>query len=129
MLHHPVKGDKITITSDTALEAVLEQQVRSKWQPLAFFSCQLRKPERNYSMFGRELLRVHLAFKHFRYFTEGGCFRVYTAHKPLISALKKSSDWCLEDKPDDYSGYRFRFCSRFYVRRFGYFIGCGNPLK
>ena len=54
MLHHPVVGAQLALTSDAsdiAMGAVLEQKVseRSSWQPLAFFSRQLRKPERKYS--------------------------------------------------------------------------------
>ena len=48
LLHHPVPGAPIALTtdaSDTAIGAVLEQQVHGQWQPLAFFSHQLNKTE------------------------------------------------------------------------------------
>ena len=37
--------------SDLAVGAVLQQLVHGVWQPLAFFSKQLRPPERKYSAF------------------------------------------------------------------------------
>ena len=95
MLHHPVQGAPTALTSDasdTALGAVLEQRIGNVWRPLAFFSRQLRKPERNYATFDRELLGIFLAIRHFRYFLEGRNFTVFTDHKPIIAALKKSSD-------------------------------------
>ena len=95
MLHHPVQGAPTALTSDasdTALGAVLEQKIGNTWRPLAFFSRQLRKPERNYATFDRELLGIHLAVKHFRYFLEGRVFTVFTDHKPIVAALKKTSE-------------------------------------
>ena len=96
MLHHPSHGAEIALTSDAsniALGAVLKQRTGDgSWKPLAFFSRQLRKPERNYSTFDRELLGVHLATKHFRYFLDGRSFTVFTDHKPLLAALNKSTD-------------------------------------
>ena len=95
MLHHPVQGAPTALTtdaSDTALGAVLEQKIGTVWKPLAFFSRQLRKPERNYATFDRELLGIFLAIRHFRYFLEGRSFTIYTDHRPIIAALKKSSD-------------------------------------
>ena len=48
LLHHPVAGARIALTtdaSDIAIGAVLEQQVHGQWQPLAFYSRQLNKME------------------------------------------------------------------------------------
>ena len=95
LLHHPVQGAPTVLTtdaSDTALGAVLEQKTGGVWKPLAFFSRQLRKPERNYAAFDRELLGIHLAIKQFRYFLEGRTFTVYTDHKPIPPALHKISE-------------------------------------
>merc|ERR1712020_624705 len=95
MLHHPVQGAPTALTSDasdTALGAVLEQRTGNVWKPLAFFSRQLKKPERNYGTFDRELLGIHEAIKHFRYFLEGRTFTVFTDHKPIIAALRKVSE-------------------------------------
>ena len=71
---------------------VLQQQVRGEWQPLAFFSKQLRKPELKYSAFDRELLAIYLAVRHFRYFLEGRHFPVFTDHKPLTFAMSKVTE-------------------------------------
>ena len=95
MLHHLVRGAPTSLTSnpsDTAVGTVLEQRSKGKWKPLAFFSWQLRKPERNYSTFDRELLGIHLAVKHFNYFLEGQQLTIFTDHKPIVAALKKTSE-------------------------------------
>ena len=95
MLHHPVQGAQTSLTSDaldTAVGAVLEQKLAGKWRPLAFFSRQLRKPERKYATFDKELLGIFLVIKHFRYFLEGQKFTVFTDHGPIVGALHKSSE-------------------------------------
>ena len=61
----------MTDASDTAIGAVLEQQVNGQWQPLSLFSRQLNKTEIGYTTIDRELLGVHSAILHFRYFLEG----------------------------------------------------------
>ena len=95
MLVHPRSDAPTAITvdaSDLAIGGVLEQLVDDVWQPLAFFSRQLRKPERNYSAYDRELLALYLSVRHFRYFIEGRDFVAYTDHKPLTFAFAKVSD-------------------------------------
>ncbi|GFN91210.1 Pol polyprotein [Plakobranchus ocellatus] len=85
MLVHPCTDCPIALTcdaSDVAIIAVLEQYAHGRWEPLAFFSRQLRKPEIKYSTFVRELLGVHLTTCHFRYMLEGRQFTIYTDHKP-----------------------------------------------
>lgn len=92
MLAHPVPGAYTSLTvdaSDTALGGVLEQKINGITQPLAFFSRQLRKPEKKYSTFDRELLAIYLAIRHFRYFLEGRAFTVFTDHKPITFAMIK----------------------------------------
>lgn len=94
-LVHPRTEATIAISvdaSDIAVGAVLEQKAGGAWQPLAFFSRQLRPPERKYSTFDRELLALYLGIRHFRYFLEGREFTAYTDHKPLVTALTKMSD-------------------------------------
>ena len=81
-----------TDASDIAIGAVLEQRVDEHWQPLAFFSRQLKKAERNYATIDRELLGIHAAILHFRYFLEGREFTVYTDHKPIVAAIKKKTE-------------------------------------
>ena len=68
------------------------QKSGNVWKPLAFFSCQLCKPERIYAAFDRELLGIHLAIKHFRYFLEGRKFTVFTDHRPILAALHKATE-------------------------------------
>ena len=95
LLHHPIPGAVTALTtdaSDTAIGAVLEQRVGSHWQPLAFFSRQLNKAERNYATTDRELLGIHAAIIHFRYFLEGRPFTVFTDHRPIVAAIKKKTE-------------------------------------
>lgn len=95
MLAHPIANAEVTLTvdaSDTAIGGVLEQRIGNDYQPLAFFSRQLRPPERKYSAFDRELLAIYLAIRHFRYYLEGRDFVVYTDHKPLTFAMAKITD-------------------------------------
>lgn len=95
LLAHPFPSAEIALTtdaSDVAVGAVLEQRVSGLWQPLAFFSRTLRDAERKYSVFDRELLALHLATRHFRFFLEGRNFTAYVDHKPLTFAMSKVSD-------------------------------------
>ena len=48
----------ITDASDTAVGAVLQQQIDSVWSPLGYFSRKLTPAETRYSTFDRELLAV-----------------------------------------------------------------------
>ena len=95
MLAHPLADSPTAVTVDAsgvAVGAVLEQLIHGSWQPLAFFSRQLRPAEEKYSAFDRELLALYLAVRHFRYFLEGRNFTAFTDHKPLIFAFVKVSD-------------------------------------
>ena len=95
MLHHPKHHAPLTLSvdaSDIAVGGILQQIVDGQLQPLAFFSRKLRKPETKYSAFDRELLAMHLAVRHFRYFLEGCHFVIFTDHKPLTFAFSKASD-------------------------------------
>ncbi|KAK3797489.1 hypothetical protein RRG08_040971 [Elysia crispata] len=94
-LSHPKSGASISLTSDAsdqAVGAVLEQYVDGFWQPLAFFSKQLRLPEQKYSTFDRELLALYLAIQHFKYLLEERSFTMFTDHKPLVGAMSKAFD-------------------------------------
>ena len=78
----------VTDASDKAIGAVLEQQVKNEWSPIAFFSKSLREPETKYSTYDRELLAIKLALQHFKHVIEGippSNFHVATDHKPLTS--------------------------------------------
>ena len=78
--------------SNIAVGGVLQQLVSGTWRPIAFFSRRLQPAETRYTTFGRELLAVYLAIKHFRHMVEGRMFSVWTDHKPLTHALATSSD-------------------------------------
>lgn len=91
LLRHP-KADAptclLTDASDIAVGAVLQQFVNGEWQPISFFSRKLTSTERRYSTFGRELLAVYSAIRHFRHFLEARSFHILTDHKPLAGAIQ-----------------------------------------
>ena len=94
-LVHLDSSAPITLTTDASnvgVRAVLEQFVGKKWQPLAFFSKVFSTAKAKYSAFDWELLAVHAARRHFRFFLEGRQFQVFTNHKLLVAALFKSSE-------------------------------------
>ncbi len=82
----------MTDASDTAVGAVLQQNINGKWNPISFFSRKMTPAETRYSTFDRELLGVYLSIKKFRHFLEGRLFHVLTDHKPLTYALNVRSD-------------------------------------
>ena len=93
MLVHPCFECPLALTSDASdvvVGAILKQFNMDHWQPLAFFSRQLRKAEIKYSAFDGELLGVFLAFRHFRFMLERRNFTIYIDHKPLVHAMAKT---------------------------------------
>ena len=60
--------------SDSAVGAVLQQDIDGQLCPIAYFSKQLNSAQQRYSTFDRELLAIYQAVKHFRYFVEGRQF-------------------------------------------------------
>lgn len=95
LLFHPVfsADTKLSVdASDLGAGAVLNQFINNKWCPLAFFSKAFSAAEKKYSAFDRELLATKMAVKHFKSFLSGTEFWIETDHKPLISAIKSSSD-------------------------------------
>uniref|UniRef100_A0A5S6R007 Reverse transcriptase domain-containing protein n=1 Tax=Trichuris muris TaxID=70415 RepID=A0A5S6R007_TRIMR len=94
MLTHPVHDAPLSLAvdaSDNAAGAVVQQKVNGRWEPLAFFSKRFQPREARYSAFGRELLALYLAVKHFRYLLEGRQFTIFTDHRPLAQALHRGS--------------------------------------
>nr|VZI33586.1 unnamed protein product [Spirometra erinaceieuropaei] len=81
-----------TAASNSAVGAVLHEQVNNRLQPLAFFSQKLQPAQTRYSTFSRELLAIYLAIRHFRHLLEGRDFSVHADHKPLTYALKTKPD-------------------------------------
>lgn len=53
---HDAQTAIMTDASDTAVGAVLPQQIDNVWHPIAFFSKKLTTAQTRYSVFGRELL-------------------------------------------------------------------------
>ncbi|BHF81873.1 hypothetical protein SprV_0802500800 [Sparganum proliferum] len=95
LLTHPAPEAQLSLmvgASTVAVGAVLQQHLAGSTQPLAFFSKKLLPAETRYSTFGRELLAIYLAVKHFRHFLEGRNFTVFTDHKPLTFARRSHSD-------------------------------------
>nr|VZI13842.1 unnamed protein product [Spirometra erinaceieuropaei] len=78
--------------STVAVGAVLQQLINYSTRPLAFFSKKLSPAETRYSTFGRELLAIYLAVKHFRHFLEDRDFTIFTDHKPLTFSTRSHSD-------------------------------------
>ena len=79
--------------------AVLQQRIDDAWVPLSFFSRKLLETEKKYSAFDRELLAAYLSIRHFRFMLEGRDFLLFTDHKPLTSALFRSSPpWSARQK-------------------------------
>ena len=78
--------------SDSGVGAVLQQHVAGEWQPLSFFSKTLATAEKKYSTFGRELLAIYLAVRHFKHAIEGRSPIVFTDHRPLVTAIGSASD-------------------------------------
>nr|CDS30091.1 gag pol polyprotein [Hymenolepis microstoma] len=83
-----------------AVRAVLQQMVRDKTQSLSFFSKKTTATETRYGTFGRELLAIYLAVKHFRHILEGRQFTIFTDQKPLIYAFRAMADHHSPGKPD-----------------------------
>ena len=90
MLNHPKPDAPTCLATDAAQEAagaVLQQYFEGEWKPLAFFSKKFNNAQTKYSTFGRELLAIYLAVKHFQYFLEGRDFFINCDHKPLSFAI------------------------------------------
>ncbi|CAH8674423.1 unnamed protein product [Schistosoma haematobium] len=81
-----------TDASQAAVGAVLQQRVNNEVKPLAFFSKKLEPTQTRYSTFGRELLAIYLAVKHFNHLLQGRDFVILTDHKPLTYAFNAKSD-------------------------------------
>nr|VZI10451.1 unnamed protein product [Spirometra erinaceieuropaei] len=95
LLTHPAPQAQLSLKVDAstvAVGSVLQQHLAGSTQPLSFFSKKLLPAETRYSTFGRKLLAIYLAVKHFRHFLEGRDFAVFTDHKPLTFALRSYSD-------------------------------------
>ena len=74
-----------TDASDRAIGAVLSQVKEGEERPIAYWSRQLQKTEKNYSTIEREALAIVSAIKHFYPYLYGCKFILHTDHNPLTS--------------------------------------------
>lgn len=97
LLMHPLFAAQTQVMAElfgVAVGHVLQQFVRNKWQPPAFFSQELTPPETRHSTFGRELFPIYATIKHFRYLLEcrkfHACFHgpetahIRGSHQPML---------------------------------------------
>lgn len=95
LLAYPSENAKLGLSTDaseTGIGAVLEQHSPRGWQPLGFFSKSLDEAQKKYSTYDRELLAAHLAARHFSYMLDGRLCTLFTDHKPLVYAWKRSGE-------------------------------------
>ena len=64
--HHDALTSIMMDASDTAVGAVLQQEIDNHWHPIE----KLTPAETRYSTFDRELLAIYLAVRHFQHFVE-----------------------------------------------------------
>uniref|UniRef100_A0A803T7I9 Gypsy retrotransposon integrase-like protein 1 n=1 Tax=Anolis carolinensis TaxID=28377 RepID=A0A803T7I9_ANOCA len=88
ILQHPDPETLFVVqadASDVAIGAVLLQPVGDHLHPCAYYSRQLTAPERNYTIWEKELLAIKAAFETWRHWLEGAKFpiEVHTDHRNL----------------------------------------------
>jgi hypothetical protein len=96
-LAHPSQGFQLSLMVDASADHIsgaLQQRRRPAdlWQPLGFFSRKLDSTQVKYSAFDRELLACFQAIRHFRFMLEGRRFTLYMDHKPLTTAVRRSTE-------------------------------------
>lgn len=69
-----------------------DQIVEGQIQPLAFFSGKLKKTQRRYSTYDRELFALREALDYFRGWIEGQSCTLFTDHKPLTYMFTKKPE-------------------------------------
>jgi hypothetical protein len=97
LLAHLINGAELcpmVNASDVHLGASLQQRTSSsvQWQPLGFFAKKLELAQQRYASFDRELWACFAGIHHFHFMLEGRRFAIYTDHKPLAYALRRTSD-------------------------------------
>ena len=91
-LKFPTSTGKFILTcdaSDVASGASLEQLENNERRPIAFMSRKFPAAEKNLSAFDKELMAITHAIKHFQHFIEGREIKIFTDHKPLVTAFHK----------------------------------------
>jgi hypothetical protein len=69
--------------SNYGVGAVLSQEVKNDWRPVAYFSKHLSKQQQNYSTSEKELLAIVLSLEYFKQFVYGRPITILTDHQPL----------------------------------------------
>ncbi len=69
----------------------MQQLAAGSWQQLAFYSKKLSGAGTRYSTFDREQMAAFSTIRHLQILLEGQCFRVLTDHKPLATALFRTT--------------------------------------
>ena len=95
LLHHPIPGAQLNITSDAskrALGGVLEQMGQTGWEPLAFYSAKLEPHQTLWPPYDRELLAAFKSVRNFKYMVEGRPFILYSDHQSLVPSMSKKTD-------------------------------------
>jgi hypothetical protein len=82
----------VDASADHTGGALQQRRPADPWQPLGFFSRKLDNTQVKYSAFDRELLACFQAIRHFRFMLEGRRFTLYTDHKPLTTAVRRSTE-------------------------------------
>jgi hypothetical protein len=96
-LAHPSQDFQLSLMVDASADHIggaLQQRRRlaDPWQMLGFFSRKLDSAQVKYSAFDRELLACFQAIRHFRFMLEGRQFTLFTDHKPLTTAIRRTTE-------------------------------------
>ena len=86
-LLYPNENCNISIVadaSDFAVGAVLQQELKGTWQPIAFFSRKLDKMQQHHSAFDRKLFATHAAIRRFQHFVDSRNFTLFSDHRSFV---------------------------------------------
>lgn len=105
-LYDPKARTKITAdASSFGLGAVLMQELRNEWRPVAYASRAMSETERHYAQIEKEALAATWACEKFRTYVLGLTFTIETDHKPLVPLLGTKS---LDSLPPRLIRFRLR---------------------
>ncbi len=87
----PVCNDALCVYCDASLSGLggtLCVFRNNTWSPAEFYSRQLTKAEKNYSILDLEAAALLATVEHFRYLLAGRYFKAFTDHRPLIDIIR-----------------------------------------